>query len=146
MAELVSDELWKRIEPLLPPVPPPSRKGGRPRVQNREALTGIVFVLRTSIPWQALPRELGCGSGEKLVILAEALQASGASARVHLIDISSQALEQCGLACIEIARDIDEVNEPRADGADAGMDGFERGAQLCDAEIGNCGGAEELDH
>ena len=38
--------------------------------------------------------ELGCGSGEKLVILAEALQASGASARVHLIDISSQALEQ----------------------------------------------------
>lgn len=38
--------------------------------------------------------ELGCGSGEKLVILAEALQKAGASARVHLIDISSQALEQ----------------------------------------------------
>src|SRR5262245_30474241 len=37
--------------------------------------------------------ELGCGSGEKLVILAEALQAAGAGARVHLIDISSQALE-----------------------------------------------------
>ncbi|HTM23715.1 MAG TPA: L-histidine N(alpha)-methyltransferase [Vicinamibacterales bacterium] len=44
----------------------------------------------------AMPRivELGCGSGEKLVILAEALQAAGAHARVHLIDISSQALEQ----------------------------------------------------
>lgn len=38
--------------------------------------------------------ELGCGSGEKLVVLAEALQAAGGSARVHLIDISSQALEQ----------------------------------------------------
>jgi len=38
--------------------------------------------------------ELGCGSGEKLVILAEALQHAGASARVHLIDISSRALEQ----------------------------------------------------
>jgi dimethylhistidine N-methyltransferase len=38
--------------------------------------------------------ELGCGSGEKIVILAEALQAAGARARVHLIDISSQALEQ----------------------------------------------------
>ena len=38
--------------------------------------------------------ELGCGSGEKLMLLAEALQAQGASARVHLIDISSQALEQ----------------------------------------------------
>ena len=63
MAELVSEELWKQVEPLLPPVPRPSRKGGRPRVQNREALTGIVFVLRTSIPWQALPTEMGCGSG-----------------------------------------------------------------------------------
>jgi L-histidine N-alpha-methyltransferase len=38
--------------------------------------------------------ELGCGSGEKLVVLAEALQTGGGSARVHIIDISSQALEQ----------------------------------------------------
>jgi len=38
--------------------------------------------------------ELGCGSGEKLAMLAEALQAAGRSARVHLIDVSSQALEQ----------------------------------------------------
>ena len=63
MAELVSDELWKQIEPLLPPVPPPSPKGGRPPVENREALKGIVFVLRTGIPWQALPKEMNCGSG-----------------------------------------------------------------------------------
>jgi len=38
--------------------------------------------------------ELGCGSGEKLMILADALQEAGAEARVHLIDISSQALQQ----------------------------------------------------
>jgi len=38
--------------------------------------------------------ELGCGSGEKLVILAEALGAAGGRGRVHLIDISRQALEQ----------------------------------------------------
>jgi L-histidine N-alpha-methyltransferase len=38
--------------------------------------------------------ELGCGSGEKLAVLAGALQAAGGSARVHLIDISPQALEQ----------------------------------------------------
>jgi len=38
--------------------------------------------------------ELGCGSGEKLVILAEALQAAGGHGRVHLIDISRQAIEQ----------------------------------------------------
>lgn len=63
MAELVSDELWEQIEPLLPPEPEPSPKGGRPRVSNRQALTGIVFVLRTGIPWQLLPTEMGCGSG-----------------------------------------------------------------------------------
>jgi L-histidine Nalpha-methyltransferase len=38
--------------------------------------------------------ELGCGSGEKIALLAGALQERGGSARVHLIDISSQALEQ----------------------------------------------------
>jgi dimethylhistidine N-methyltransferase len=38
--------------------------------------------------------ELGCGSGEKLVVFAEALRVRGGSARVHLIDVSSQALEQ----------------------------------------------------
>lgn len=38
--------------------------------------------------------ELGCGSGEKMVILAEALQSAGRRGRIHLIDISPQALEQ----------------------------------------------------
>src|SRR5918994_4802708 len=59
---LVSDELWAIVEPLLPPEPP-KPKGGRPRVPDRAALTGIVFVLRTGIPWEYLPQELGCGSG-----------------------------------------------------------------------------------
>jgi transposase len=63
MAELVSDELWEQIEPLLPPEPEPSPKGGRPRVSNRQALKGVVFVLRTGIPWQSLPTEMNCGSG-----------------------------------------------------------------------------------
>lgn len=40
------------------------------------------------------PRRLGCGSGEKLAVLAEAIQAAGRRARVHLIDISAAALEQ----------------------------------------------------
>lgn len=63
MANLVSDELWDQVEPLLPPQPPPSPKGGRPRVDHRPALTGIVFVLKTGIGWQDLPTEMGCGSG-----------------------------------------------------------------------------------
>jgi transposase len=61
---LVPDTLWELIGPLLPRGPRrPSRKGGRPRVGDRAALGGIVFVLRTGIPWEYLPREMGCGSG-----------------------------------------------------------------------------------
>ena len=58
----MTDELWEIIEPLLPPEPP-RPKGGRPRVPNRAALTGIVFVLKSGIPWEMLPQEMGCGSG-----------------------------------------------------------------------------------
>jgi len=60
--ELVSDELWEIIEPLLPPEPP-KPEGGRPRLDDRRALTGIVFVLKSAIPWEMLPQEMGCGSG-----------------------------------------------------------------------------------
>jgi transposase len=60
--ELVSDELWEIIEPLLPEEPP-KPKGGRPRVEDRAALTGIIFVLKSGIPWEMLPKEMGCGSG-----------------------------------------------------------------------------------
>ncbi len=60
--ELVTDELWEVIEPLLPEEPP-KPKGGRPRVPDRAALTGILFVLKSGIPWEMLPQEMGCGSG-----------------------------------------------------------------------------------
>ena len=60
--KLVTDELWELIEPLLPPEPPKPR-GGRPRVEDRAALAGIIFVLKSGIPWEMLPQEMGCGSG-----------------------------------------------------------------------------------
>jgi transposase len=60
--ELVSEELWEAIEPLLPPEPP-KPKGGRPRIDDRAALAGIIFVLKSAIPWEMLPKEMGCGSG-----------------------------------------------------------------------------------
>jgi transposase len=60
--ELVSDELWEIIEPLLPEEPP-KPQGGRPRLDDRAALTGIIFVLKSGIPWEMLPQEMGCGSG-----------------------------------------------------------------------------------
>ncbi len=59
---LVTDELWEAIEPLLPEEPP-KPKGGRPRIDDRAALTGILFVLKSGIPWEMLPQEMGCGSG-----------------------------------------------------------------------------------
>ena len=59
---LVSDELWAVVAPLLP-LEPPKPKGGRPRVSDRAALSGIIFVLKSGIPWEMLPPELGCGSG-----------------------------------------------------------------------------------
>ena len=59
---LVTDELWEVIEPLLPEERT-KPKGGRPRVDDRAALTGILFVLKTGIPWEMLPQEMGCGSG-----------------------------------------------------------------------------------
>ena len=60
--ELVSDELWEIVEPLLPEEPPKPR-GGRPRLDDRAALTGILFVLKSGIPWEMLPQQMGCGSG-----------------------------------------------------------------------------------
>jgi transposase len=60
--QLITDELWAVIKPLLPPEPEKSR-GGRPRVPDRDVLRGILFVLSTGLPWEYLPPEMGCGSG-----------------------------------------------------------------------------------
>ena len=61
---LVSDELWEMVQPLLPPAKPRRfRYPGRQRIEDRKALTGILFVLQSGIPWEMLPREMGCGSG-----------------------------------------------------------------------------------
>jgi transposase len=60
--QLISNELWAVIEPLLPPEPEKPR-GGRPRIPNRDVLRGILFVLATGLPWEYLPPEMGCGSG-----------------------------------------------------------------------------------
>jgi transposase len=54
--------LWEIVEPLLP-AEPEKTKGARPRVPDRAALTGIIFVLKSGIPWEMLPQEMGCGSG-----------------------------------------------------------------------------------
>jgi transposase len=64
---LVTDDLWGIVEPLLPRPRmrrrSKRRRGGRPPLGNRDVLAGIIFVLKTGIPWEYLPQEMGCGCG-----------------------------------------------------------------------------------
>lgn len=57
---LLDDALWDIIEPLLPKKERRLRNPGRKRIPDRACLTGIIFVLRTGIQWEHLPREFGC--------------------------------------------------------------------------------------
>jgi len=79
---ILPDDLWECLKPLLPPDKPP-RSNGRPAVPNRNALTGILFVLRTGIAWEDLPQEMGCGSGMTCWRRLSAWQQSGVWARIH---------------------------------------------------------------
>jgi len=58
---IIPDELWDRIEPLLPQVKRRYRHPGHKRLDDRKVLSGILFVLYTGIPWEFLPQELGFG-------------------------------------------------------------------------------------
>jgi transposase len=83
MKALVPDELWAIIEPLLPPEPS-KPQGGRPRISDRACLTGILFVLKTGIPWEYLPAELGWGCGMTCWRRLRDWQAAGVWHRLHL--------------------------------------------------------------
>ncbi len=80
--ELVSDDLWAAIAPLLPPRPS-QPKGGRPWLPDRPALCGILFVLRTGIRWHRPPAELGCGSGVTCWRRLRARERAGVWRRLH---------------------------------------------------------------
>lgn len=79
---LVSDELWRIVEPLIPKrsVGP---KGGRPPIDERQVLAGIVFVLKTGIQWEDLPQEMGCGCGMTCWRRLRDWQAAGVWDRLH---------------------------------------------------------------
>jgi transposase len=81
---LVSEQLWQAIRPLLPA--PAPRYGGRSRVDDRAALAGIVYQLRTGVPWRLLPvRELGCGSPVTCWRRLRDWQRAGVWRRLHLV-------------------------------------------------------------
>jgi transposase len=81
---LVSDERWDLLQPLLPPRKPRRfRYPGRKPIDDRKALTGIRFVLKTAIPWQDLPVEMGCGCGMSCWRRLAAWQQAGVWFRLH---------------------------------------------------------------
>ena len=107
---LVTDELWKRIQPHLPPEPPKPR-GGRPRVADRACLTGILFILKTGTPWEYLPQEMGCGSGMTCWRRVRDWQAAGVWRTIwrellnelglaDAIDWSTSAMDSCSVRAL----------------------------------------------
>src|SRR5438034_9726631 len=83
---LVSDELWEVLQPLLPPPKPRRfRYPGRKPLDDRKALTGILFVLKTGINWEDLPAEMGCGSGMTCWRRLEARTRAGVWPKLHAV-------------------------------------------------------------
>jgi len=83
---ILDDELWELIEPLLPPPKKRRRKNpGRKPKDNRSVLTGILFVLKTGISWEYLPKEMGCGSGMTCWRRLRDWQAAGVWEKMHCV-------------------------------------------------------------
>jgi transposase len=81
---ILDDELWALIEPLLPkPKRRRRRYPGRKPVENRAALSAILFVLKTGIPWEHLPQELGWGCGMTAWRRLRAWQKRGVWRQLH---------------------------------------------------------------
>ena len=110
---LVSDEMWAVIEPLLPPERP-KPKGGRPPLPHRAALTGILFVLKSGVPWEMLPQEMGCGSGMTCWRRLRDWQAAGVWKKLHRV-----LLDRLGRAgAIDWSRScVDSASVPAKRGA-----------------------------
>ena len=111
---LLDDDLWAVIEPLLPP---PKRRRrrypGRKPISDRQALTGILFVLRSGIPWEMLPSALGCGSGMTCWRRLEAWQGAGVWERLHRLLLARlRAADR-----IDFSRAIADSSSIRAVGA-----------------------------
>jgi transposase len=85
---ILNDELWEIIEPLIPKKKRRFRYPGRKPVPAREALTGILFVLKTGIAWEDLPLEMGCGSGMTCWRRLRDWQRAGVWDKIHRVLLS----------------------------------------------------------
>jgi len=107
---VVSDELWSRIEPLLPKVERRFRYPGRKRLPDRQALHGILFVLHTGIAWRHLPLELGFGGGSTCYRRLDEWQQAGVWERLHALLLS----ELRAAGAIEWARAVADSSHVQA--------------------------------
>jgi transposase len=81
---LIDDAIWARLESLLPRRRPKrGHRHDRTPIPDRAILTGILFVLRSGIPWQMLPRQMGCGSGSTCWRRLVRWQRTGVWQRLH---------------------------------------------------------------
>ena len=62
IAEIIAEQLWEKIEPILPVKKEAKGPGGRPRSEGKKILTGIIYVLRTGSQWEEVPRKYGSKS------------------------------------------------------------------------------------
>ena len=86
--QILDDELWQIIEPLLPKKKRRFRYPGRKPMDDRAVLRGILFVLKTGIAWEDLPQEMGCGSGMTCWRRLRDWQKAGVWDKIHRVLLS----------------------------------------------------------
>lgn len=115
---LIEDDLWIRIEPLLPKKRRRKRYTGRQPLDDRLVLSGILFVLRSGIPWEMLPKEMGCGSGMTCWRRLKYWQRRGVWRRLHQVLLS----ELRGAEKLDFSRAVADSSSIRAVGAGKKVD------------------------
>jgi transposase len=108
--ELVDNTLWAAIEPLLPRPTRRRRHPGRKSLDDRKILTGILFVLMSGIPWEMLPKEMGCGSGMTCWRRLRAWEKAGVWKNLHRVLLS----ELRGAEKIDLSRVVVDSSSVRA--------------------------------
>jgi transposase len=105
---LVPDELWQRIEALLPAHKSGTSRGGRPPVSDRACLAGIIFMLQSGSPWRLVPcRELNCGSSTTVWRRFAGWSAAGVWERLHevlLVELAARGQIDLSRAVIDAQR------------------------------------------
>lgn len=82
-AGILSDELWQQVERCLPPHPRRRHVPGPRPIHDRAVLAGILFVLKSGLPWEELPAEMGAGSGMTCLRRLRQWQSDGTWERIR---------------------------------------------------------------